>query len=242
MPRNSKDYYLIVDTETTIKDHVVDFGAVVCDRRGNIEKQTGILLKEFFGVEALFFRTDVDASEIWSEQGKDRRFTRYLEMIDSGERMIASVPALLRWLWKVKETYNPIVTAYNLAFDLGKLMNSGVNLQEIFPEKFCLWQASFDRWAMSKKYRQFVLDNHAFNPPTEYGNMSYQTNAEIMARFVLKNPALPDEPHTALEDAREYELPILQKLVATTPKKKFLVPINKPAWQRVQVREHFKAK
>ena len=29
-----KDHYLIIDSETTVKDHVVDFGAVVTDKKG----------------------------------------------------------------------------------------------------------------------------------------------------------------------------------------------------------------
>jgi len=38
-----KDYYLIIDTETTMNDKVADFGAVVIDRQGNIQTQCGVL-------------------------------------------------------------------------------------------------------------------------------------------------------------------------------------------------------
>ena len=31
-----RDYFLIVDTETTQTDMVADFGAIICDRKGNI--------------------------------------------------------------------------------------------------------------------------------------------------------------------------------------------------------------
>ena len=39
-----KHYYLIVDTETTRRDTVADFGAVVVDRKGKIVDQFGALV------------------------------------------------------------------------------------------------------------------------------------------------------------------------------------------------------
>lgn len=71
--------------------------------------------------------------------------------------------------------------------------------------------------------------------------MSFKTNAEIMARFILNDPDLPDEPHTAIEDVIGYELPILQRLVNTTAKKDYLNPELSFDWRKVQVRDHFKA-
>ena len=44
-----KHYYLIVDTETTAKQTVADFGAIVMDRKGNIVEQFGVLLDGHFG-------------------------------------------------------------------------------------------------------------------------------------------------------------------------------------------------
>jgi hypothetical protein len=49
-----KDYYLIIDTETTMSDKVADFGAVVVDRKGNIQTQCGVLVNGVFGIDALF--------------------------------------------------------------------------------------------------------------------------------------------------------------------------------------------
>ena len=155
--------------------------------------------------------------------------------------MIASVGAINRWLDKVKATYSPYLTAYNLAFDQDKCGNTGIDLAQFEENKrFCLWHAAFNKWAGTKAYKNFALSVHAFNPPTDLGNMSYKTNAEVMARFVLGNPQLPDEPHTALEDAKFYELPILLRLLATTKKRAWLnpEPFN---WRKVQVRDHFTA-
>ena len=49
-----KDYYLIIDTETTINDKVADFGAVICDRKGNIADQCGVLVSGVFGIDPCF--------------------------------------------------------------------------------------------------------------------------------------------------------------------------------------------
>ena len=139
---------------------------------------------------------------------------------------------------KAKAQYDPYLTAYNLAFDVGKCENTCIDLT-IFDKRFCLWYASVTRWAKSKKYRQFILDNHAFISPTDLGNMSYRTNAETMARFVLGEPGYPDEPHTALEDVIDYELPILRAVVKGKSKKIWSNP-EQWNWRDLQVKNHFK--
>jgi hypothetical protein len=234
-----KDYYLIIDTETTVKDHVVDFGAVICDRKGNIYHQCGVLLAEYFNVEALFYRNDLDSSDIWSKQGKDRRLTTYQTMLLEGTRMLASVAAVNRWLERARGQYDPVLTAYNLAFDLDKCQKTGIDLS-IFSNRFCLWHAAAGKYGQSRLYRQFILDNHEFNTPTQYGNMTYKTNAEVMARFVLGQPELENEPHTALEDAIGYELPILTKLLHKSTKKRLMHVARGYNWRDYQVKDHFK--
>jgi len=234
-----KHHYLVIDTETTIKDHVVDFGAIVVDRKGEILHQCGVLVAEYFGHEALFYIAKEDPKNIWSKQGKDRRYDNYLQMLGDGSRMLASIAAVNRWLERAIGMYNPTLTAYNLAFDLDKCKKSGIDTT-MFANNFCLWHTAASKWGHTKKYRQFVLENHEFNPPTALRNMSYKTNAEIMARFVLGQPTLEDEPHTALEDAIYYELPILKKLLRTTSRDELLELGTAYNWRKYQVKEHFK--
>ena len=236
-----KDHFLIVDTETTITDKVVDFGAVICDRKGRVLKQCSVLVHGIFGVDALFYITDEDPKNIWSKQGKDRRFTAYQEMLENGTRTQASVAMINRWLERVKGEFDPILTAYNLPFDVDKCDKTAIDLT-MFDQRFCLWRAAYNKWGHSKKYLQFVLENHAFNPPTEKGNMSYKTNAEVMARFIFKDATLKDEPHTALEDIIGYELPIFKELIAKTPKKVFMAPDQAYSWQHTQVKDWFQVK
>ena len=237
-----KDYFLTIDTETTQDQKVADFGATVSDRKGNIVTQCAVLINGIYTDQQnhpLFFTSD--PAGIWSKKGQDKRYSKYTKMLESGSRMLASVNAINRWLERVAGKYNPYLTAYNLAFDLDKCEKTEIDLTIFGNRKFCLWGAAQDKWGKTKKFRQFVLDNHGFNSPTDLGNMTYKTNAEIMARYVLNQPELADEPHTALEDIIFYELPILNRLVQTTKKQKWLNPPSYN-WRDYQVKDHFTAK
>ena len=233
-----KDIYLLIDTETTTNNLVVDFGAIVVNRKGEILHQCAILINGIFGVSSLWYDT-TNSTGIWSKQGTDKRMTKYNTMLDNGSRMIASVNGINRWLERVKGKYNPILTAYNLPFDMNKCDNTGIDLT-MFDQRFDLWTASFNRWALTNKYKNFALENHAFNNRTQLGNMTYQTNAEIMAKLITQEN-LEDEPHTALEDLIGYELPILNKLINTTTKEDFMNPSQGFDWRKVQLKDNFKS-
>ena len=219
----TKKYFLIIDTETTQTEKVADFGAVVCDKQGRIVAECGVLVRDFFcdrESHPLFYTKDADP--LWGKANLPRRYAEYDRMLSDGRRMLASVAAVNSWLSKVNSKYRPILTAYNLAFD-------------------CLWHAAANKWMHTRAYRTFILENHLFNNPTKLGNMTFQTKAEPMAAFVLGDASMPKEPHTALEDARDYELPILAALVKNASPKDYMNP--KPVtWRDTQVKDWFKAK
>ena len=100
-----KQYFLIVDTETTITDKVVDFGAVICDRHGVIVAQCAVMVQSVFGVDKLFY--NANSAAIWSESSIAKRMDTYNSMLESGTRMLASVNAINRWLEKVNAKYKP---------------------------------------------------------------------------------------------------------------------------------------
>jgi len=238
-----KEFFCIVDTETTNDDLVADFAAVICDRKGKIYAQCGILVAGIFterNNHPLFYDYNSPIDSLWNQSNLDRRYTNYARMVESGARMVASAGAINRWLDKAVASFNPYLTAYNLPFDANKCANTGIDLTR-FSNRFCLWAAAADRFAYTKAYKNFVLSTHGFNNPTAKGNMTYKANAEIMARFVLGNPDLADEPHTALEDIIFYELPIL---TATVKRKKIkdFIGLSSPAWQSMQVKDHFTSK
>ena len=234
----TKKHFLILDTETTQTNLVADFGAIVVNRKGEILTQCAVLTAGIYNNakdHPLFFTSDSDG--IWSKKGKDKRYKNYDTMLNNGTRMLASVPAINRWLEKANAIYNPILTAYNLPFDLDKCRKTGIDLN-IFSRSFCLWSATYSHLATKRKYKQFVIDNHLFNAPTELGNMTYKTNAETVARYLF-GMELPNEPHTAIEDAIFYELPILQYLIRQRVDVFNVTPYN---WRELQVKNHFKVK
>lgn len=234
-------YFLIIDTETTIGDKVADFGAVLVNRKGEILHSAALLVREFFLDRATFpLFHDTSSDPLWGARNLPRRYQAYDDMLADGRRMLATVPAINRWLAKVNGKYSPIVTAYNWAFDKNKLGNSGIDV-EMFEKSFCLWHVAANKYAKTKAYRRFVLENVGFNAPTKHGNMSYHTNAEIMARFILNDASMPDEPHTAFEDVKDYELPILKAILKNTATKElFDVPAYN--WREYQVKDWFAPK
>jgi hypothetical protein len=100
-----------------------------------------------------------------------------------------------------------------------------------------LWQAAAGHICKSKDYKNFVLSNHRFNPPTEKGNMTFQTNAETVCGFL--NGSITAEPHTAIEDAINFELPILRYIVKRKNWRDKITPYD---WNAFQVKNHFTAK
>jgi len=229
-----KQFFAILDTETTIENTVADFAIVICDRNGTIYNQCAVLVNEHYGNFELFH--DKKANDIWGYAGLEKRKNNYREMLDSGKRMLASVNAINKWIQQAIGKYNPELTAYNLAFDLDKCEKTGIDLSG-FANKFCLWQAAVGNICKTKKYRQFALDNHGFNSVTSFGNMTFQTNAEMVCGFI--NGEFQKEPHTALEDARDFELPILREIIKKKEWREKITPYN---WREFQVKDNFTAK
>lgn len=233
-----KKHFLIVDTETTQTGKVADLGLIVCDKAGTVVREYGLLVGEFFAdreTHPLFFSGDADP--VFGKRTLPRRYKQYEEMLNDGRRMIAGVAAINRLLTKINLAYRPVATAYNKAFDWEKAANSGIDLLQ-FEQSFCLWHAAANKWATTKAFRQFILDNHHFGNRTKFGNMTVKTNADVMAKFLL-GPALPDEPHTALEDARDYERPILTALVKNTSPKVYMNP-TAYNWRNLQVKDMYR--
>ena len=229
-----KQFWAILDTETTMENTVADLAIIIVDRNGEIHNQMAIMVKGHYDQFELFH--DKKANDIWGYAGLERRKANYVDMLNSGRRMLASVNAANKWINQAIGKYNPTLTAYNLAFDLDKCEKTGIDLSG-FNSKFCLWQAAIGNICNSKKYRQFVMENHLFNSPTDKGNMTFSTTAESVCGFI--NGEFLKEPHTALEDARDFELPILQAVIKKRDWREKMVPYN---WREFQVKDHFVAK
>ena len=229
-----KQYFAIIDTETTIENTIADFAIIIVDRQGKIYNQCAVLVAEHYGKYELFH--DKNAADIWGYAGLNKRKANYIAMLDSGARMLASVNAINKWIQQAIGKYNPALTAYNISFDIDKCEKTAIDISG-FTSKFCLWQAAVGNICNTKLYRSFVLENHCFNKVTEFGNMTFSTNAETVAGFIKGEFIL--EPHTALEDARDFELPILTEVIKKRNWREKITPYN---WRDFQVKNHFAAK
>lgn len=240
----TKKIFVTIDTETTQDGKVADIGIIVSDKQGNVLHETGILIGDFFSDREAhpLFHIYGDKNDVFSAESLPKRYAAYEQMLQDGRRVLASVGAVNRFLSKVKAKYpQAVLTAYNLAFDLGKMNNSGIIADDLFDSRFCLWYASAQKWGNTRAFKQFALENHFFgNRTNKTGHMGIKTNADVMAKYLL-GAGLPDEPHTALEDAKYYELPILTALVKNTSPKEYMNP--KPYnYRDFAVKDHFKVK
>ena len=154
-------------------------------------------------------------------------------MLEDGRRVMASVGAVNRYIQNIIAKYNPTMTAYNLAFDKAKCKNTGIILDD-FNSEFCLWHAAIGNICNSKPYRKFIVENHLFSTPTEKGNMTFKTTAEAVAGYIKGNFEI--EPHTAIEDAKDFELPILVDILK---KRKWRDKVRAYNWRNFQVNQHF---
>ena len=100
-----KQYFAILDTETTMENTVADLGIIICDRQGKIYNQMAVLINGHYGTHELFH--DKHANDIWGYGGLEKRKTAYCNMLDSGTRMLASVNAINRWIQQAIGKYNP---------------------------------------------------------------------------------------------------------------------------------------
>ena len=218
-----KHFYLIVDTETTAgrNSTVADFGAVLVTKTsGEIVERFGAMVLGHFSKKRLFSDPTAPDSSLWSEQSAQRREKDYYSMLESGERSIVSVAGINQWLSRINAQYSPVVTAYNLAFDLGKCRNTRISLG-IFAQSFCLMKAAKKQIGALAEYHEFCFDNDFLTAKLRRPSMT----AETMARFILG--AIEDEPHTALEDAQFYEAPILHKILQGGVTRKQLLELGK---------------
>jgi len=215
-----RHYYLIVDTETTQRGTVADFGAVIVTKQGEIVEQFGAMVLGHFGSMPLFSDPTADPEAFWSAQSAQRRLKNYDEMLESGERSISSPALINQWLAGIKARYNPTLTAYNLAFDLGKCRNTRINLG-IFGSRFCLMKSAKRKIGVLACYQDFCKARGLLTAKLRKPSMT----ADAMAKYIADTEysgSLADEPHTALEDARDYEAMILAYILRDTTRKQLL--------------------
>ena len=189
---SKKQFHTIVDCETTNDNLVADFGAVVVDRNGKVWAEFGALLD--------------DSNFHFALGSKKKVQEKYNRLMELGYRCDANVAYINNWLNFVRETFNPTLTAYNIGFDMGKCRNTGINLDQ-FKDRFCLMKLAKSVIVETPEYQAWAYAENMLTP--SLGKPS--AKADAVAKYL--DPTLPDEPHTALEDARDYEALILNHCI-----------------------------
>ena len=193
-----KHYYLIVDTETTFTrgeaDTVADFGAVIVDRQNRVIESLGVLVTE-----------EADKNLHFALGNPKETKKKYQLLLNAGKRSYMTVAEINDWLEMVELKYSPVLTAYNIGFDMRKCRNTGIYLDQ-FDQRLCLCGASKATICLDQEYAEWCAENMAY---TATGRLS--TKADYVAQYL--DPTLPPEPHTALEDARDYESVILYRII-----------------------------
>ena len=147
-----KHYYLIVDTETTFTrgevDTVADFGAVIIDRQNRVIESLGVLVTE-----------EADKNLHFALGNPKETKKKYQLLLNAGKRSYMTVAEINDWLEMIALKYLPVLTAYNIGFDMGKCRNTGIYLDQ-FDQRFCLWGASKATICLDQEYaRRFLVSN-----------------------------------------------------------------------------------
>ena len=196
-----KKYTLIIDTETSMNQHVIDFAAVLVDNKGNVKTQCAVLVSDFFRKEELFYNRDIG---VFGRKNLNKRMKAYENMLKTDVRLLRSAKSIQNWLDMLNEHYQPSITAYNLRFDMDMCENSGIVLPK--QKTFCLWQESCQLFAKRRGYVAFCLNNNLLTPA-----LNFSTSAETMFKYLSGNVDYI-EPHTALEDILTCELHIFNAM------------------------------
>lgn len=195
----TKKFYMVLDTETVADARVpYDVAWIIVDRNGNIHERFNGLTAEVLQNETLRYLVKKDSFS-------KRKASFYLE----------NEPAEIMPFEYIKHiydydahVYNPVVVAYNAAFDI-KVLNDYCNVLtgELFfdedVEIWDLWNMALNTICDSSNYVRWCIDAGFI---TEKGNIS--CSAEAVYSYLFKDKDFVED-HTALSDC-EIEAKILQ--------------------------------
>ena len=200
-----KNIFLVLDTETCdLQGNVYDVGFTVCDRKGEIVHRYNALVSEIF----------TDAKKMMGAFYARKLFTHYAPMLDRGDISLQSWATISDAIRSTVAEFDVnVICAYNLAFDLRVMRNTGKLLagEPILDRKFKL--LDIWRFACSTKLNSATYKSLARNQGwvTSAGNL--KTGAEYAYRFCRGDWGFIED-HTALSDA-EIETEILASCFAT---------------------------
>lgn len=209
-----KKVQLIVDTESSINNHVIDLGLILLVD-GRIKSTKNFLVHPYYLKEELFYNKDKKGAFSKGRLAEKHKF--YEELIASGKATIASVAYIQRYFDAILAQYPQAeFLAYNAKFDMELLESSGFVGLAGFKVK-CLWQLALSTVCLNKKYARWCLDNDKLTPASCLG-----TSCDTVLEF-LYGKEYTEHNHTALQDCKA-ELKLyrhLKRLKVRKPLKPF---------------------
>ena len=203
----TKKFYLVLDTETVADARVpYDVAWIIVDREGNVYERFNGLTAEVLQNETLRYLVKKDSFA-------KRKASFYL---DNEPAEIMPFEHILCEFDYHCHIYNPVVVAYNAAFDIKVLNNyskviCGIPFFADDVEIWDLWNMALNTICDSRNYVRWCIDAGFI---TEKGNIS--CSAEAVFSYLTTNQEF-EEDHTALSDC-EIEAKILQAVFARKQK------------------------
>lgn len=195
---------IVLDTETTLEQHVNDIAWTISNKNGNIVYKR-YLIKETSENETPFAPTK-------------REY--YKNLVDNHELPVVSIEFAISDLINDSIKYNAKMYAYNSKFDFDKIndtlkaYNSDLQLTENVID---IWALSYNTIIQQKSYVRFVRDNNLF---TDKHNP--KMSAESVYKYISDNVDF-EEDHTALSDTI-IETEILWRALAQHKKRNYQTP------------------
>lgn len=194
-----KNYYMVLDTETTnntigkaYNDGLVyDLGIAIVDKQGKEYYSKSWVISDIFDNE----------KELMQSAYYKEKLPKYYEELENGTRERISIFQAKKQVRLLIEKYNiKMVLAYNMAFDLQTLNNtlryvSKSKIRYFFPyyvKVGCIWNMACQVLATQKTFLKQNIIN-------DKGN--YITSAERLYQYITNNKDFQEE-HTGLCDVR----------------------------------------
>lgn len=203
---NRRHYVIVLDTETanTLCGEdgrmdmsnvlVYDCGWCVCDTKGNVYEERSYVNRDIFCNERALMDS---AYYAW-------KIPRYLEELESGERVMADMWEIRKAMLDDMETYGITeVVAHNARFDYNALNGTQ---RYVSKSKYRYWfPYGTEIWDSLKMSRDVILKMPTYRKFCEehdlLKNGRLSATAENLYRFIIKDPDFV-ESHTALADVQ----------------------------------------
>ena len=197
----AKKFYMVLDCETVADARVpYDVAWIIIDREGKVYERFNGLTSEVLHNETLRYLVKKDSFS-------KRKASFYLDGNPAEIMPFERMKCIYDYHVHI---YNPVVVAYNAAFDT-KVLNDyaqmlfGMSFFAHDAEIWDLWNMALNTVCDSKNYVRWCIDSGFI---TEKGNIA--CSAEAVYSYLTKNKDF-EEDHTALSDC-EIEAKILQSV------------------------------